>query len=269
MEYATSADGTKIAFDRSGTGPPVVVIAPALADHADAKRLARHLAERFTVFNYDRRGRGESGRPGRPDVDREVEDVAAVIDSAGGSASLFGSSSGAILALDAAQMLGDRVNRIALFEPPFIVDDTRAPVTPGDIRRIEQHLAAGREGDAVRDFMTLLGMPSAMVTVMRLLPTWRKLKKLAPTLPYDLKVLEGTQSGTALPRDRWSGVVAPTLVITGEKSDAFFHTGARALIDVLPEANHIKLPKATHSAVVAAPKRLGEVIANFLGRETT
>lgn len=127
-ETIRSADGTTIAFDRLGAGPPVVIVSSALADRSDAKRLARHLSERFTVVNYDRRGRGRSTDTPQYDVDREVDDIAALVDAVGGRASLFGSSSGAVLALDAAARLGPKVDRLVLFEPPFIVDGSRAPL---------------------------------------------------------------------------------------------------------------------------------------------
>ena len=263
MDYTRSRDGTRIAYERSGSGPPIVLIASALADHRDAKRLARHLSENFTVFNYDRRGRGKSENGSRAAVEREVEDVAALADVAGGRASLFGSSSGAILALEAANLLGDKVTRLAVYDPPFIVDGSRPPVTVDDIGRLEQQLATGRGGEAVTDFTTRqLGMPAVMVAIIRLLPTWSKLKKLAPTLVYDLQVLQATQSGLP-PRGRWSGVTMPTLVLSGEKSDAFLQHGGRALAQILPGATHASLAKASHSAVVAAPKRLAGALVDF------
>jgi pimeloyl-ACP methyl ester carboxylesterase len=112
-----------------------------------------------------------------------------------------------------------------------------------------------------------LGMPAAMVAVMRLLPTWSKLKKFAPTLVYDLRLMEGTQSGEPLPRGRWSQVTVPTLVLSGEKSDAFIHKGGSALVEILPRATQATIPKANHSAVVAAPKRVAEPIEGFLRRQ--
>jgi pimeloyl-ACP methyl ester carboxylesterase len=264
MDHITSPDGTQIAYERSGSGPSVVVVSSALADHRDAKRLVRRLSERFTVFNFDRRGRGDSGdntKGGRP---REVDDLAALIEAAGGSAMVFGSSSGAVLALEAANALGPKIPRLALFEPPFIVDNSRPPVAAEDIRRIEERLAAGDRSGVVKEFMIKqLGMPPAMVGVMRLLPTWSKLKKLAPTLPYDLKVMDGTQSGRPLPEGRWTGVSVPTLVLTGEKSDAFLRKAGESLAGLIPTAKHETLAGASHSAVVAAPKRLAKVLVDF------
>lgn len=260
-----SVDGTRISFDRSGQGPNVVVVSSALSDRADAKRLARHLSQHFTVTNYDRRGRGHSGDTFPYSVDREVEDIEALIDEAGGSASLFGSSSGAVLALEAASRLPDKVTHVAMFEPPFIVDDSRPPLGDDFTGTLEEHLDAGRPSQAVAYFMTDgLGMPGAFVAVMRLLPMWRKMKRIAHTLRYDLAILAGTQSGAPLPGDRWPDVSAPTLVITGSKSEPFLHRGAAALVDVLPCARAQALEGANHSAVVAAPKKLAAVVSEFL-----
>jgi pimeloyl-ACP methyl ester carboxylesterase len=248
MEYVTSRDGTRIAYQRSGSGPVVVLVASALADRRDAKRLARRLSERFTVVNYDRRGRGASGDTSPYEVACEVADSDALIDDAGGSASIFSSSSGAVLALEAANALGEKVTRLALFEPPFITDDSRAPLSTDDVLEIEQHLAAGRRGDAVKEFMTRrLGMPTAMVAAMRLLPTWSKLKKLAHTLPYDLELMKDTQSGAPLPADRWTSVAALTLVLTGKRATRSCTPPAeRSLMSCPP-------PGAPHSAAPTMP----------------
>lgn len=170
----TSRDGAVISFDRLGAGPPVVLVSSAVADRADARRLARHLSHEFTVLNYDRRGRGRSTDTPPYSVDREVEDIAALIEAVGGRASLFGSSSGAVLALEAATRLGTKVDRLVLFEPPFIVDGSRAPLGEAYTRRLTELVQSGRRGEAVRCFMTeALGMPGAAVTLMRLLPMWR------------------------------------------------------------------------------------------------
>lgn len=121
-DVVTSSDGTEIAFERSGAGPAIILVASALADRSDTKRLARHLTERFSVVSYDRRGRGESGDTVPYAPAREVDDLEALITAVGEPVTLFGSSSGAVLALDAAQSLGRTIERLALFEPPFIVD---------------------------------------------------------------------------------------------------------------------------------------------------
>ena len=137
MPTAISKDGTAIAFDRTGQGPAVIVVASALSDRSDTKKLAGLLAQNFTVINYDRRGRGESSDTQPYAVEREIEDIEALIDEVGGSASIFGSSSGAVLALEAARKLNGKLQKQALFEPPFILDDSRPPVSKDVVKKID------------------------------------------------------------------------------------------------------------------------------------
>lgn len=260
-----SADGTTIAFQRSGSGPAVILVASALADRSDGAKLAGLLARHFTVINYDRRGRGASGDGARYAVEREIEDIAALLEHCGGSASVFGSSSGAVLALRAAAA-GLDIPRLALYEPPFAVDgDAFGP--PADFAgRIDALLAGDRRGDAVKLFMTKAqGMPGLLVASMRLMPgVWSGLKALAPTLPYDIAVMGDTQRGEPLNADEWSAVASRTLVLTGGKSPEGFHQAARALTEVLPHAEHRTLDGLHHGAVVMAPKKLAPSLVPFL-----
>ncbi|MFE0690563.1 alpha/beta fold hydrolase [Streptomyces xiamenensis] len=260
-----SADGTTIAFRRSGSGPAVILVASALADRSDGAKLAGLLARHFTVINYDRRGRGASGDGARYAVEREIEDIAALLEHCGGSASVFGSSSGAVLALRAAAA-GLDIPRLALYEPPFAVDgDAFGP--PADFAgRIDALLTEDRRGDAVKLFMTKAqGMPGLLVASMRLMPgVWSGLKALAPTLPYDIAVMGDTQRGEPLKADEWSSVASRTLVLTGGKSPEGFHQAARALTEVLPHAEHRTLDGLNHGAVVMAPKKLAPSLVPFL-----
>ncbi|WP_336207100.1 alpha/beta fold hydrolase [Nonomuraea sp. LPB2021202275-12-8] len=262
---AISRDGTEIAFERSGAGPAVILVSSALADRSDARKLAALLAEHFTVINYDRRGRGASGDAAAYAVEREVEDIAALIDLAGGAASLFGSSSGAVLALRAAAV-GLNVERLALYEPPFVIGDGDFGPPRDYARQLDTLLAADRRAEAVKYFMTgAQGMPAIMVTMMRLMPgVWPNLKALAHTLPYDAAVMGETQRGKPLDADPWSAATVPTLVLTGGKSPAGFHDAGRALTGVLPDAEHRTLPGLNHGAVVMAPKRLAPALVRFL-----
>ncbi|WP_049569337.1 alpha/beta fold hydrolase [Nonomuraea sp. SBT364] len=261
----TSRDGTQIAFEQLGTGPALILVASALADRKDAAKLGRLLAPRFTVLNYDRRGRGASGDAAAYAVEREIEDLAALIDHAGGSASLFGSSSGAVLALRAAAA-GLNVDRLALYEPPFAVTGDGFAPPAGFAQEIDDLLARDQRGAAVKHFMTRAqGMPAFMVGLMRLMPgVWSTLKKLAPTLPYDIAVMGETQRGRPLEAAEWAGAVAPALVLTGGKSPAGFHDAARALAEVLPRAEHRTLAGLNHGAVMMAPQKLAPVLAEFL-----
>ncbi|MFI0351269.1 alpha/beta fold hydrolase [Actinomadura sp. 9N407] len=262
---ALSRDGTEIAFERLGAGPAVILVPSALADRTDTRKLAGLLADHFTVLNYDRRGRGASGDAAGYAVEREIDDIAALIEHAGGSASLFGSSSGAVLALRAAAA-GLAVERLALYEPPFAVGGGDFGPPEGFAGHIGTLLAQGRRGDAVKDFMVQAqGMPAFMVTMMRLMPgMWSKLKKMAHTLPYDIAVMGDTQRGRPLDAAQWSSAAAPALVLTGGKSPAGFHSAAVALTDVLPEADHRTLPGLNHGAVVMAPKKLAPALIDFL-----
>ncbi|MDG9710028.1 alpha/beta fold hydrolase [Streptomyces sp. DH10] len=260
-----SADGTEIAFEQSGSGPAVVLVASALADRSDTTRLAALLAEHFTVINYDRRGRGASGDGDAYAVEREIEDIAALIEHVGGSASLFGSSSGAVLALRAAAA-GVNIDRLALYEPPFVVaEGDDGP--PRDLaRQITALLAQGRDGDAVKYFMTRVqGMPAIAVFFMKLMPkVWANLTGLARTLPYDIAVMGDTQQGKPLNAEEWKGASVPTRVLTGGKSPAAFQRAARAVTEVLPQADHRILPGLNHGAVVMAPKKIAPQITEFL-----
>ena len=264
----TSKDGTTIAFERSGAGPVIVLVEAALSDRKGTARLARRLSPRFTVVNYDRRGRGDSTDTPPYTVDREVDDIEAVIDASTGCAYLFGSSSGTVLALDAAHRLGRKVRGLVLYEPPFIVDDSRAPMAEGLAGEIDRLVAAGRRHDAVRLFFRQgMGIPGWAVRLMRwLMPGWSKMVRMAHTIRYDLTLLAGTQDGRPLPSGRWKSE-APALVMVGGKSEPFFHSGAAAVAGLLPNAQHRSLEGRDHSAVVMAPKALAAEIVRFFLNE--
>jgi len=261
----TSRDGTVIAFDETGTGPPVIVVAAALADRTGATKLSKNLAQRFTVLNYDRRGRGQSSDIKPYAIDREIEDIDALIDHAGGSAFLFGSSSGAVLALDAAARLGPKIKSLYIYEPPFIIDDGHPPMADGFAAEIEKLVEAGERNEAVKLFFGKgMGIPSFAVTLMRyLMPGWSKMTKVAHTLPYDLAILKGTQNGHPLPARRWSAASSPVLVMVGSKSEPFFHNGAKALAAILPNGRYDVLAGKSHSAILMATKELAEAAGEF------
>lgn len=261
----TSRDGTTIAYEQTGTGPVVILVAAALADRGGTTRLASQLSEHFTVINYDRRGRGKSGDTQPYAVEREVEDIEALIDASGGSAFVFGSSSGSVLALEAASRLGSKIKKLFMYEPPFIIDASWPPVPDDLVKQIAELVSAGRRNDAVRLFFTKgMGIPPIGVTLMRLLmPGWSKMTGLAHTLPYDLAILKGTQVGKPLPAKAWAADTAPTLVVVGSKSEAFFHTGAKALAETLPDARYRSLEGGNHGAVLVAPKAIAVAAEQF------
>ncbi|WP_050493440.1 alpha/beta fold hydrolase [Streptomyces sp. NRRL B-1381] len=262
---ARSADGTEIAYELSGSGPAVILVASALADRSDTEKLAVLLADHFTVINYDRRGRDASGDADAYAVDREIEDIAALVDHVGGSASLFGSSSGAVLALRAAAA-GVRVDRLALYEPPFVIAEGDAGPPLDLAEQVGALLEQGRDADAVKYFMTKVqGMPGIAVFFMKLMPKiWKNLVGLARTLPYDIAVMGDTQRGRPLDPGEWEGVDVPTRVLTGGKSPAAFQRAAGALAGILPKADHRTLPGLNHGAVVMAPKKVAPEVIQFL-----
>lgn len=219
----------QIGYDVSGQGAPVIFTGPALADRSADRPLAACLSRRFTVFNYDRRGRGGSGDTPPYAIEREIDDIAAVISRAGGPVYLIGGSSGAVLALDAAAR-GLPITKLALYEPPFIVDDSRPPVPAGYRDRLAALLSAGRRGDAVKHYMTaMMGVPAEQVAAMRQAPFWAGWQALAHTLAYDAAILDGTMTGQPLLDSRWAALTVPTLVIDGGASPPMMHSGAQAL----------------------------------------
>jgi pimeloyl-ACP methyl ester carboxylesterase len=261
-----SRDGTRIAYSRVGTGEPLILVDGALNDRAlngPNPRLAKVLAGQFKVFTYDRRGRGESGDTPPHAVEREVEDLQAVIDAAGGSAFVYGISSGGALALEAASRLSS-IRRLAVYELPFVADASRKPIPDDFTARMSELVESDRRAEALRYFFTAgIALPRAMVAMMRLLPAWPRLKALAHTLPYDVQLIGDAGSGRPLPAARWSNVTVPTLVAAGSKSPAWMQTAMRSLADVLPNAEHRTLQGQTH---IVKPKALAPVLTEFFNR---
>jgi pimeloyl-ACP methyl ester carboxylesterase len=257
----TSKDGTVIAYERTGSGPAVILVDGALCYRGSgpARPLAAALAGQFTVYTYDRRGRGESGNTLPYAVDREVEDLAAVLEAAGGTAHLYGISSGAALALEAANVLSGFVS-LALYEFPTAVDSS-GPVRPPDyIRTMDTLIAADRRSAVLKMFMRTVGVPAPVLLVMQLLPVWSKLKRVAHTLPYDMRVLGDTGSGRPLPTDRWTSATLPTLVMDGGKSPQSMRDGMRQLAGVLPDSDYRTLPGQTH---MLKPDAVAPVLTEF------
>ncbi|MBU5347760.1 alpha/beta fold hydrolase [Paenibacillus lautus] len=265
MNYVMSNDGTRIFYEKKGAGPAVILVAAAASDHNDTKRLGELLSEHFTVYNYDRRGRGSSTDTAPYAVEREIEDIDSLIQEAGGSAYVFGSSSGAVLALDAASRLGDtKVSKLFLYEPPFIIDDSRAPVPAEYVQHLNALMAEHRRSDAVEYFMTAaLGIPAEYIEFMKADPSWQVMEGMAHTLAYDGMIMGSTQSGQPLPTARWD-VDVPVMVMTGENSGPMFHGAASALVDLLPQCEHRMLSGQDHSAVVMAPEVLAPEVSGFL-----
>ena len=249
--YVTSQDGTPIAFDRLGQGPPVVVVSGMFCDRETTKALAGLLGQHFSVINYDRRGRGESGDTAPYAVEREVEDLAALIDGAGGEPAVYGHSSGAGLAVRATAS-GLPITRLILHEPPYGLDDEQSQ---DRARALSENVWAAldedRPADAIRLFFADSGMPPEMVEAMG---ADSKMIALAPTMVHDFEVM-GDFGGGAIPEDLVRDIAVPTLVIAGGASPDFFRETADQVTWLLPNAEQAVLEGQDHgaSAEVVAP----------------
>jgi pimeloyl-ACP methyl ester carboxylesterase len=245
MKQAISRDGTPIAYERSGEGPALILVDGALCSlsFGPMRKLAPLLAPHFTVYAYDRRGRGQSGDTEPYSREREVEDIAALIQEAGGSAFILGLSSGGALALEAAAS-GLAIEKVAAYEPPFVEDSGHHRGAEHE-RQLKRLLAAGDRSGAVKYFMTsMVGAPAAMVIVMRLMPwIWHKLRAVAHTLPYDAAVMNGFE----VPTTRFAAITIPTLVMHGSKTDVRLQKAARAVADAVPDAQHLMIAGQTHN----------------------
>jgi pimeloyl-ACP methyl ester carboxylesterase len=260
MEQVHSRDGTAIAFDRSGEGPPIILVGGAIQHRAmdpTTTRLAALLAPRFTVTHYDRRGRGDSGDTEPYSVEREVEDLEALVEEAGGSALLYGMSSGGALALEAAAH-GVAATKLALYEPPFMVGDDGARAPEDFATRLSELTASGRRGDAVELFLSEgPGVPADVIAQMRSEPIWPAMESVAHTLVYDTTIMDDQESLLA---DRAPSITAPTLVLDGGASPQWMRNAAQTLADRLPNAQRRTLEGQTHQV---APEALAPVLVEF------
>jgi len=258
MRTVTSKDGTTIAFDQVGNGLALILVGGALEQRAMDVETVQLLAQHFTVFHYDRRGRGDSTDTQPFAVEREIEDIEALINEAGGSAFVFGISSGAGLALEAAVALPDKIKKLALYEAPYN-SDAAARQTWKDYRKqLNELLAEGRRGDAVGLFMMLLGMPAEQLDEMRQYPMWPMWEAIAPTLAYDAAALD---EEAAVPTERAARVAMPALIMNGGASEwSFMHSAAVALANAMPNAQHRSLEGQTHEVAAEA---LAPVLVEF------
>jgi pimeloyl-ACP methyl ester carboxylesterase len=255
VSKVTSRDGTTIDIETSGQGPPVVLVTGGSVDRQSLTGVAVELSKHFTVLNYDRRGRGDSTDTQPYAIEREIEDIEAVLGEAGGAANLFGSSSGAVLAM-LATASGLPVTKLALWEPPFVLDETKRP--PSDqVEQYETMIAEGRRGDAVEYFMTkVIGMPAEMVAGMRTQPWWPAQEAIAHTLAYDARIM----GDYSIPADAASQVKAPTAVIAGGADFPWMRETAEALASAIPDGQARLLDGQGHDV---DPKVLAPVLVEF------
>jgi pimeloyl-ACP methyl ester carboxylesterase len=258
MSKITSKDGTKIAFDRSGKGTALILIGGAFQYRAIDERtaqLATLLAQHFTVYNYDRRGRGDSTDTQPYAIEREIEDLNALLNEAGGSAFVFGMSSGAVLALQAAAH-GLAIKKLALYEPPFGNPGVWSLAGESYTKQLAAFLAEGRRGDAVALAMNSFGAPAEAVAGMRQSPIWTLFEAVAPTLAYDDAIMgDGSISNAIMKK-----VGIPTLVVDGGASPAFMHEAAQAVAEGLSHGQHCTLEGQTHAY---QPEVLAPVLIEF------
>jgi len=265
MDRVTSTDGAPIAYERSGSGPAVILVGGALVDPATGRPgrwenapLARELAAHFTVYNYDRRGRGDSGDSPPYAVERELEDLEALIAEAGGSAHVYGLSSGGALALEAVAT-GIAVDRLAVYEVPYTTGDDASQQWQAYLEQLEVVLADGRRGDAIELFMRLAGSSGEGIASARTSPMWPGLEAIAHTLAYDAACLGDGR----VPTVRLAKITRPTLVATGGR-DGFFDHAADAIAASIAGARRVTIEGQSH---VADPKVVAAVLARFFDRE--
>jgi pimeloyl-ACP methyl ester carboxylesterase len=261
MKTVTSRDGTTIAFDQSGQGPVVILVDGALQYRAfdqGMNELAELLSQYFTVIHYDRRGRGDSTDTLPYTLEREIEDIEAIIDNVGGSASLYGISSGAALAMEAALALPDKVKKLVMYEVPYNDDESAQQAWKEYVRQLQELLDVGRKGDAVGLFMMLVGASPADVEGIKQTPMWPLWESIGHTLAYDHIAALGEDA--AVPVERAANVSVPALIMDGSQSFPFMHATAVALANVMPNAYQRTLEGQTHEVSAEA---LAPVLINF------
>jgi pimeloyl-ACP methyl ester carboxylesterase len=254
MNHVISKDGTRIAYETMGHGPALILVDGAFCfrGFGPMPGLAPLLTNHFTVYLYDRRGRGESGDTQPYALEREVEDIDALVDQAGGSAYIYGISSGAALALEAAYRLDGKVKKMALYEPPYNDDESLRPASRQYTKDLTALLSAGRNGDAAELFMRMVGMPEEQLAGMRQSPVWPVFEAVAPTLLYDDTALGKDR---VVPVDRAASLKIPALVMNGGAGLPFMQTTASKLAGAIPGASYRSLEGQTHevAADVLAP----------------
>ena len=261
MSKVTSKDGTVIGYETKGSGPGVILVDGALCyrGFGPMQQLAELLAPRFTVYTYDRRGRGESSNSKPYAIEREVEDIDALIRAAGGSAFVFGTSSGACLGLEAAIRLGDRVKKLAMYEAPYQAGADAVQTWKQYRKQLAERLASGQKGEAVVLFMKLVGTPDEMIGGMRQAPVWPMFEAVAPTLAYDAAAVGDDRT---VPEKRAAQVISPSLVMSGTVLP-FMKDTATTLARAIPHAQQRTLEGQPHDVDL---KVLAPVLAEFFAR---
>ncbi len=269
MLTVISNDGTPIAYDKVGDGPALILVGGSFQYRSLDQRtvqLAGLLGNSFMTFHYDRRGSGDSCDTLPYAVEREIEDIEALITEAGGSAFVFGHSSGAVLALEAAQKTAGKITKLALYEPPFIVGDSRPSLPNNYLDHLKELVETDRCGDAVDYFMTKVkGMPQEMVPVLHQMEVWSEFTAVAHTLVYEGMLMGASQSGDPAPLEQWASVKVPTLIADGGASPMWMREATQALANVLPHAQNRTLPGQSHGV---DPDVLAPVLVEFFNGQS-
>ncbi len=259
MNTVISKDGTSIAYEKIGSGEPLILIDGALCyrSFGPMPKFGPMLSKHFTVFMYDRRGRGDSGDSSNYSPDREVEDIEALINEAGRSVFLLGLSSGAALAIRAAEKKLN-IKKIALYEPPYVWNNNSGKPAVDHEAELKKILATGNSSKAVKYFMvTMVGAPAIAAFIMQLMPMWKKLKGVAHTLPYDSAIM----GNWSVPEERVSSIAIPALVSGGGKSPANLQDPVKLIAKLLPNGTLKILEGQTHN--VKAEVLIPEVLDFF------
>ncbi len=258
MKSIRSKDGTTLAYDVYGNGPALIYITGAICFRNfkpvldDAKIFARE----FTMYNYDRRGRGDSSDTLPYSIDREIEDIEAMIDAAGGSAFLYGHSSGAVLALEAARRIPSKISKVSIYDASYVHDEREKSEYAVLCTKVSELVRQNKNAQALRTFLIGIGMPKFFVYLLPLMPGWKIMKALAPTLEYDMLLTRELP-----PTVQASEIKVPMQIIYGEKSPAGIHSVAHQLAQAIPGAQLKQLDGQDH---MASAKALLPVIAEFL-----
>lgn len=256
MDHVRSKDGTTIAYERQGNGPAIILVTGGLDDGAENEPLAVELAQRYTVYNYARRGRADSGDTLPYAVEREIEDIEALIAEAGGSAHLYGVSSGGALVFEASAA-GVAADKIAVYEVPYLIGDDATRGWRAYVDALGPVLAEDRRGDALELFMRMAGSSEENIVRARSSPLWPGLEDLAPTLAYDAACLGDGEPPTA----RLASITQVTLVATGG-GDSFFEQAADVIAASIPRAQRRVLTGEGH---VVGAGVMARVLEGFFG----
>ncbi len=257
MNVVISKDNTKIAYDKVGQGPVIIVVLGALNSRKSGANLAKLLAPHFTVINYDRRGRGDSTDTAPYTPKREVEDIEALINEVGEPVYLYGHSSGAAIALQAADKMRKQIKKLAIYEAPYSLTADEIKATKDYDKQLKKLLASGNSADAVALFIGHVGVSEKQIAAIKRMPMWKGLVGMAPTLAYDSDVLG---EGHSLPTSLLEEITTPTLVMHGGRGAPAMQNAAQAISKAIPRARFLAVEGQDHGV---SPKVIAPILTNF------